>query len=202
MHYEYRTPCYNSEMNDSEKKKAQRRATYLRHREKHLAQMRRWNATHKQERREKAKKYYAEHQEEIRERNRSYHHAHRDEHNAKLKIQNQRTRVTHPWRELLHAAKSRARLKKVTFSLTKEWAESRWTGRCELTGLEFKLGLNGVGPQVWSPSIDRIKPSLGYTPENCRFILLGVNIFKSSGTDEDMIFMAESIVKYSMKSMT
>lgn len=169
-------------------------------RQKRLASLRAYNASHKDERRERAKQYYAEHRDDIRKKSREYHYANRDSHNAKLKVQNQKARVTHPWRELLHAAKSRARIKKVSFTLTKEWAEARWTGRCELTGLEFKLGLTGSGPQVWSPSIDRIKPALGYTPDNCRFILLGINIFKQSGTDADMIVMAKALVKDSMKS--
>jgi len=181
--------------------RAEGRLYHHKHKATRILQQKQYRATHKKERSEQMRRYYAEHPE-IREKRKQYHLDHKDEHNAKVRLQNQKTRVTHPWRELLHAAKSRARIKNVPFALTKEWAEARWTGRCELTGLEFKLGLTGSGPQVWSPSIDRIKPALGYTPDNCRFILLGINIFKQSGTDADMIVMAKALVKSSMKSKT
>lgn len=49
-------------------------------------------------------------------------------------------------------------------------------------------------PRFFSPSIDRIVPALGYTPENCRFILWAVNAFKHDGTDDDMYRVAEALI--------
>lgn len=57
------------------------------------------------------------------------------------------------------------------------------TNRCELSGLEWRSE-STITP--YSPSIDRIDPSLGYTKDNVRVILMGLNALKGSGTDQDM----------------
>lgn len=105
-----------------------------------------------------------------------------------------RARLNVPYKKLLITAAARATKKKVPFSLTVEWAEKTWTGRCAVTGIEFKLGLLTSGPKMYSPSIDRIVPELGYVPGNCRFILWAVNAFKCGGTDEDMRVIAAAII--------
>lgn len=95
------------------------------------------------------------------------------------------------WR-LASGARVRAEKKGLSYDLTKEWAEKRWTGRCELTGMKFVVAAKTMSP--YSPSLDRIDPKLGYTQGNCRFILMGVNSLKNTGTDEDVMRIAEAIV--------
>lgn len=126
---------------------------------------------------------------------RAHHHAHKDEANAKRKMNAQKTRATSPWEKFIPTAQARAAKKNVPFSLTREWARERWTGCCEITGIEFSTAKTTRGPGFFSPSIDRIVPELGYTPENCRFVLWAVNAFKSGGTDEDMLMVARAIVE-------
>ena len=104
-------------------------------------------------------------------------------------------RLAYPWRHLLKGAKERSIKKNVPFSLTEEWASAKWTGRCELTGLEFVTNGLGSGPKPRSPSIDRRIPSIGYTSENCRFVLSCINSFKHEGTEEEMYEVAESLLK-------
>lgn len=128
-------------------------------------------------------------------RRREHHHAHRDEANKKRKENLQLQRLTSPWTPLLHAARWRAKKRGIAFELTEAWAASRWTGRCEVTGLPFRLGEQRCGPKFWSPSIDQITPKGGYTPANCRFVLWAVNAMKHDGTDEDMLVVAEAIVR-------
>ena len=94
-----------------------------------------------------------------------------------------------PWKRLLSSALRRAEANEIAYELTFAWAQARWTGRCELTGLDFKSGL-GPGPHAFSASIDRIDPKQGYTQANCRFILAGVNSLKSDGTDAEMFLIA------------
>lgn len=106
----------------------------------------------------------------------------------------QARRLNVPYKALIKSARERAKKKGVPFDLTEAWAKSIWTGRCSITGIEFKLGLNGCGPKTFSPSIDRIVPSLGYVPDNCRFVIWAVNAFKYDGTDEDMYAIAEAIL--------
>lgn len=79
------------------------------------------------------------------------------------------------------------------FELTPEWAEARWTGRCELTGIPFDLTRSVSG--FYSPSIDKINNDLGYLPHNCRFVLFAINAFKNNGTDDDMFNAAQLLLQ-------
>jgi hypothetical protein len=74
-----------------------------------------------------------------------------------------------------------------------EWAPTVWTGRCALSDIEFRRNV-GMGPGPFSPSIDRIRPELGYTKGNCRFILHAINAMKGSGSDEEMLQIARALV--------
>lgn len=65
-------------------------------------------------------------------------------------------------------------------------------GRCALSGLPFAKGPPGM-KGVYSPSLDRIKPELGYVPGNVRVILDAVNGAKSTGTDEDLIMICHAV---------
>lgn len=99
----------------------------------------------------------------------------------------------YPWYFILASARSRCSQRGIPFNLTYEWAEKRWTGVCEMTGIPFNLSENRKqGP--YSPSLDRIVPTLGYVEDNCRFVLFGVNLLKHVGTDEDVVHIANAIV--------
>jgi hypothetical protein len=97
-----------------------------------------------------------------------------------------------PWFPLLSGAKQRSTKSKIPYDLTAEWASSRWTGRCELTGIEFTSPEGRVGNKrlAMSPSIDRINPEKGYLQNNCRFILWALNAMKRDEPDETMIRIA------------
>lgn len=103
--------------------------------------------------------------------------------------------TSRPWAYLLTSRRNEARKRNIPFDLTHEWACARWTGRCEITGIEFRL--NGKnGPHPFSPSLDKIDPKRGYAQDNCRFILWGCNAIKGVGTDEDMYFIACAIANH------
>lgn len=98
-----------------------------------------------------------------------------------------------PWSYLLQSAKNRAKEKGWEFELTDEWACARWKNKCEITGIEFQT--NGrQGPQPYSASVDRKDSSKGYTQENSRFILWGINALKGLGTDADALYIATALV--------
>lgn len=79
--------------------------------------------------------------------------------------------VNLPVHTLLHSAKRRAAQKKLPFTLTKDWVDIRLVvGLCQLTGIPFDSSR-----KAYLPSIDRVRPAEGYTPENCRMILWGLN---------------------------
>lgn len=107
------------------------------------------------------------------------------------KEQIRQARINSPWKEPIIAAKSRAKKKGVPCDLTEAWAQKRWTGFCELTGLPFSVISKRTN--MFSPSLDRRIPTLGYLQSNCRFILQAVNMLKSDGTDENMFKIVSAL---------
>lgn len=104
-------------------------------------------------------------------------------------------RIEKPWYILLRTIKSGAKRRGLDFDLTFEWARLRWTGRCELTGIEFsteRYNTRRVNP-MWA-SVDRIDNNKGYVHDNCRIILHCINTFKNTMTDAQMIDVAKALV--------
>ncbi len=98
-----------------------------------------------------------------------------------------------PWHYLLISRRSEAARRNLEFSLTNEWAAARWTGHCEMTGLPFEQNKT-KGPWPFSPSLDRIDNERGYTQDNARFILWGINALKGVGTDLDAARIAAALL--------
>ncbi|MDE2097098.1 MAG: hypothetical protein KGL39_07620 [Patescibacteria group bacterium] len=105
-----------------------------------------------------------------------------------------------PWHQSLLNARNRAAKKGYEFDLTREWAAATWTGFCAVSGLPFVFGKQRRFP--FSPSIDRIDSSRGYTQDNCRFVLFAVNSLKGNGTDEEMVKIAHAIAERSSPTRT
>lgn len=139
-------------------------------------------------------------QPEVRAKYRAYwvanYACHRDEIRLERKGYSAVYRSKNPWKGLLHAAKRRADKSGIAFALTDDWAKSRYTGFCELTGLPFVIsGGKRPGPKMGSPSIDRVDQSIGYEPNNCRFILNCVNVFRGQMSDVEMLKVAHALVE-------
>lgn len=102
-----------------------------------------------------------------------------------------------PWASLIRSSKGRARILKLPHNLDNDWAASRWTGCCELTGIPFAAASERTGRSNRSlfPSIDRIEPKLGYTKDNCRIILWAVNVMRGDCDDAVMYAVAEALIK-------
>ena len=78
--------------------------------------------------------------------------------------------------------------------LTPEWImEKLQKGFCEVTKLPFTYGLDARNP--WSPSLDRIDPSIGYTLENTRVVVWIFNAAKNVFKDSDVMLMAHALIK-------
>ncbi len=103
---------------------------------------------------------------------------------------------------LFFAAKKR---EPTNFELTVEWISKKLqNGFCDVTGLPFIY--RGVsGRQPWVPSLDKINPDLGYTLKNTRIVVWMYNAAKNVYTDEEVLFMAQALIRNkdgSMKSET
>ena len=89
-----------------------------------------------------------------------------------------------------HAAKAG-----VPFTITVEWLTERMlTGHCEVTGLPFDMSCEQRGfRDPWAPSVDRIDPAAGYTPDNCRMVVSIFNYAKNEWSDGDVLRMAKAL---------
>jgi len=100
---------------------------------------------------------------------------------------------------LYNAAKQRSKTKNLSFSITKEWIKEKLLeGKCEATGIGFKLTKCGEGKEKtnpYAPSIDRVDSSKGYTLDNCQMTILAFNKFKSDTLEHDIIEIAEKILE-------
>ena len=168
---------------------------------------------HLEEERENVRKWHAANKDWIREDNRRRYLENREQRLAYSKARNQRLAVENPaqltaerqrvqrgarerqpWVALLKAAERRAKKRGIVFSLTREWAKSRWTGRCEMSGIAFDMSMPGTpGGRPFSPSIDRRDAALGYTKDNCQFVLWAINTMKSGGDNELVFKVAKAI---------
>ena len=169
---------------DPAAEKAYRKAWWAKNRDNQLARL---------------KERYRSNPEYYRERSKAWSLAHHGWQRGRML----KRRRKFPFHHLLKIAEERAKRKGVAFALTREWASARWTGKCEITGLPFAFREDGkTGPLPRSPSIDRIKPELGYIPENCRFALACINSFKHLGTDQDMLEVCQAILNSPLFSRT
>ena len=100
---------------------------------------------------------------------------------------------------LLESARIRAQVQRVPFTLKAKWILDRLiAGKCEQTGLAFdhhRLHAPADGLRSnFGASLDRIVPSLGYTPENCQLVVWAYNAAKGSGTDAEVMRMAQALI--------
>lgn len=94
---------------------------------------------------------------------------------------------------IYRACRARAEKKGIEFALTVEWiAERIRAGVCEATGLPIRL--DGVGRGPWSPSVDRVDSTKGYTPDNCQVTVWAFNAAKSDFTMDDLMAVARALV--------
>lgn len=96
------------------------------------------------------------------------------------------------WRRgynILASIRNRCNKKKLPFDLDLEWMMSKLQGKCEVTGMSFKLdtiGKNYATRHSLAPSVDRIEPKLGYIKTNCRMIIWWINCAKQTFSDWDL----------------
>lgn len=98
----------------------------------------------------------------------------------------------------LRRAKNRAKGCSYEFRLTADAVAEhmlRTKGRCEVTGLRFTTaGSEGSRKRPFFHSIDRIKPELGYTPNNIRIVCFAVNLAMLNWGEEVFAELARGFV--------
>lgn len=75
------------------------------------------------------------------------------------------------------------------------WEEQN--GRCAVSNLIMTHHRDGTGHKDFNASIDRINPTLGYTPENIRLVCYAVNIMRHRMDEAEFYFWIKSIYENS-----
>lgn len=94
-------------------------------------------------------------------------------------------------------ARQRAKAAGREYTLPKYWGADRYVeqeGRCALSGVVMRKGQGRMDP--YSPSIDRIDSSKGYTPENCQIVLHRVNIAKGDMCQNEFIKLCRTVLSF------
>lgn len=108
-------------------------------------------------------------------------------------------------KRLLYTSAAGARARRLTHSLTIHSVLSlieRAGGRCELSGIPFIYGtIEGKRNNPYKPSIDRISSCFGYTVDNCRLVLLGVNLARNEFGDEFFTQMLKGCIDHGVLSL-
>ncbi len=99
-------------------------------------------------------------------------------------------------KELINAARGRARNKKLSFNLDLEWAEDiLLKGKCQLTNIEFIFKIPNGSSSPQAPSIDRINAKDGYTKKNSQIVLWCVNTAKAEMSMKEYKEITERILE-------
>jgi len=95
---------------------------------------------------------------------------------------------------LAQSAKERAKKRGLDYTIDSDWVIARYTGRCEATGIRLRLPRRGP-QEPYSPSLDRIDSSQGYTPDNCRIVCWAFNRAVGEWGDEVFSFVAQRFLE-------
>lgn len=113
---------------------------------------------------------------------------------ARAPEKHQRARQTIRATLAINAARQRCRKFGLPFDLDdyRKLLQARYdAGVCELSGLPFDMH---ASRQAWNaPSLDRIKPELGYVYGNIRVILFGLNAALGTWGEDRLVEMVEAM---------
>ena len=97
---------------------------------------------------------------------------------------------------LWYNAKARAQKQNVPFEITLKYLQSIAPEKCPVFGHVFLWGSHtGKGPKFNSPSLDKIKPELGYIEGNVQFLSHQANVMKQDASPEQLRMFGEWAIK-------
>lgn len=105
-----------------------------------------------------------------------------------------------PWRKaynFFYTAKHRSTAKNYEFDLDVEWIFERLNKPCPKTGYNFVVGSGGKNYSTrnpYSPSMDRIDNSKGYTKDNVQVVCWIYNAAKQTFSDKELLDFCKQVV--------
>lgn len=168
---------------------AAKREYHVANRERLVAKTAAWQKANPEKDRANRKNYRERHKEEYNRRRREMYAADRE------RLSAYKREAAHKYRRTakgalvsaLSAAKDRAKKFDREYDLDPHWLKGLYDaqeGRCALTGIAFEYKDANGRQRPFSPSIDRVDNSRGYTKDNCRLICTALNVaFSDWGED-------------------
>jgi hypothetical protein len=104
------------------------------------------------------------------------------------------------WRvnRIMCMAKNRASVHGIDFSLSLSYLLSVWSaqkGLCAVSGIKMILTKGRGRPDKYAPSLDKIKPDLGYVEGNVRFTAYQVNVAMADYGDASFIELCKNVME-------
>lgn len=98
--------------------------------------------------------------------------------------------------QILKGARYRAKKRGYDLSISRDWVREKVkAGICEATNVNFTFENFPAGEyNPWSPSVDRIDNTKGYTQDNCQIVVSMYNMAKNVWTEEQVLNMARELV--------
>ena len=118
----------------------------------------------------------------------------------KQKSRNHHNSVCGRAKSPFNSAKHRSTERNYEIDIDLDWVVSRLElGKCELTGIPFifETRLNGHR-NPYSPSLDRIDSTKGYTKDNCRVILWALNMGFADWGQEVYLHIARRLIEWDL----
>ena len=109
------------------------------------------------------------------------------------KIQSRQWRIDNFFKAQDRSKRAECKQKGILYNLTPQYLEELWTGTCPIFGVSL---IKGSGQTETSPSIDRIRPDLGYVKGNVQFISARANRIKYNASAGELRQIADYIDKY------
>lgn len=107
------------------------------------------------------------------------------------------------WYSTVGQAKERAKARSLPFALDRHEPCCVLPDRCPVLGITLIYGRKSKsGPTPSSPSIDRIRPALGYVAGNVRVISHRANQIKSNATADELWFVYLDAIEQELLSPT
>lgn len=131
------------------------------------------------------RRYYADNKPVLAAYMANYHQTHKTERNEYTRAYYRARRMNNLEGDILTRCKFRAKQHKIPFNLQRDDIEI--PDVCPVLGIPLDRGGNGQkGARPNSPSIDRIRPELGYTQGNVRIISNRANTLKCDASVEEL----------------
>ena len=103
---------------------------------------------------------------------------------------------------MLHGANSRCKVMGLKYDIDIDFLRSKYNGKCELSGIEFDLSLDSGNRNPFRPSLDKIDSNGGYTKDNVRIILWGLNFALSDFGLDVYLKMAKAVIETQNKKLS